>query len=42
MSVPTQIFGYTYIKVTGTVNRLQDLAMEGILWVDLLPGSANM
>ena len=42
MSVPTQIFGYTYPKITGTVNRLQDLAMEGILGVDLLPGSANM
>ena len=28
MSVPTQIFGYTYPKVMGTVNWLQDLAME--------------
>ena len=42
MSVPTQIFGYTYPKVTGTVNRLHDLAMEGILGVDRLNSSVNM
>ena len=42
MSVQTQIFGHTYPKVTDTVNRVQDLAMEGMLGVDLLPGSANM
>ena len=40
MGVPSQIFGYTYPKVKVTVNILQDLAMEGILGVDLLP--ANM
>ena len=38
MSVSTQIFGYTY----RTANRLQDLAIEGILGVDLLTVSANM
>ena len=29
-------------KVKGTVNRLQDLAMEAILGVDWLPGSADV
>ena len=30
------------IKVTDTVNRLQNLTMEGILGVDRVPGSANV
>ena len=39
--IPTQVICYPYPKVTGTVNKLQDLAMEGIL-VDWLPGSAGV
>ena len=37
-----QVFGDTYPQVTGTVNKLQCLAMEGILGADRLSGSVNV
>ena len=42
MGVPGQVFGDTYPKITGTVNRLQYFAMMGILGQDRLSGSANV
>ena len=42
MSVTGQVFGDTYPKITGTVNRLLYFTMEGILGHDRLSGSANV
>ena len=37
-----QVFRNTYPEITGTVNRFQSFAMEGILGVDMLFGSADV
>ena len=42
MGVPVQVFGDTYPKITGTVKRLQDFTVKGILGQDRLSGSANV
>ena len=42
MSVPGQVFGDTYPKITGTVNRLQYFTVKGLLGQDRLSGSDNV